>query len=507
MAVSLLDRYASRIAGVLSSFDRVVMTGTLTDICHPTAMSAWLVLHGIRIFDYAKKFAEPLRDEIRKNAEAVARAAGLEIEHVRKKSFRKEARIKEVLAARGEHPGLVHVLSAMEGCTAFKPWHNKLTGQTFLQAKPGQCLHYYFYFILEDLGLCYVRVPTWAPFRLQIYFNAHNWLAAKLKRAGIGFTMQDNAFLDMEDFPRAQQLADTLQPGRLQRRFDELAARVCPAIQQFPRGCYWSLMQVEYATDIVFRRREDLAALYETLTRTAIHAVKPEEVAMFLGRKLDPRVAAELGSEFHTRIEGTCIRHHMGKAAIKMYDKFGLVLRIETLANDVSFFKDHRWVEGRDGQGRFKLAPLPKNLHSLKPLRALLGAANRRYLEFLSALDDPSAGIPHMQKLATSAREGDHTYRGFNLLDAKDLGVFRAICRGEFAISGFTARMLRKALGEPSAGRVSRLLKRLRTHGLIKKIGLRYKYYLTELGRRAATTALKLSSLFIIPSLAGHAHD
>lgn len=503
MSVSLLARYAPKIAGVLSCFDRVVLTGTLTDICHPTAMSAWLITRDIRIFDYAKTFADPLREAIRANAEALAAQNGLAIEHVRKKNFRKEARIKEVLATRGQHPGLVHVLSAMEACTAFKPWHDKATGKTFLRATPGQCLHYYFYFILEDLGLCYVRVPTWAPFRLQVYFNAHNWLAAKLRKAGIGFTMQDNAFLAIDDFARAQQLSDTLDPDLLQRRFDHLAQRVCPVIKQFSRGCYWSLMQVEYATDIVFHRREDLTPLYETLTRTAITAVKPEEVATFLGRKLDGRVVAELGSEFHTRIEGTCIKHHMGKAAIKMYDKFGLVLRIETLANDVSFFKDHRWVEGRDGHGQFKVAPLPKNLHSLKPLRDLLGAANRRYLEFLSALDDPSAGIPQMKKIARCAREGDHTYRGFNLLDDKDLSVFRAICRGEFAITGFTAKMLRHALGEDSAGRISRLLKRLRTHGLIKKIGLRYKYYLTELGQRTVTTALKLSSLFIIPALAG----
>ncbi|HHH31696.1 MAG TPA: hypothetical protein ENK57_25565 [Polyangiaceae bacterium] len=47
------------------------------------------------------------------------------------------------------------------------------------------------------------------------------------------------------------------------------------------------LMQVEYATDIVFRRQRDLAPLYETITRTAVHAIKAEHVATFLGRKLN----------------------------------------------------------------------------------------------------------------------------------------------------------------------------------------------------------------------------
>lgn len=77
-------------------------------------------------------------------------------------------------------------------------------------------------------------------------------------------------------------------------------------------------------------RREALGPLYEALVRTAIHAVKAQNVATFLGRRLDPRFAGEVGNDFHTRIEGTRIRHHFGRVAIKMYDKFGRVLRIET---------------------------------------------------------------------------------------------------------------------------------------------------------------------------------
>ena len=87
--------------------------------------------------------------------------------------------MKEVLARRGEHPGLVAILSAMEPCSSYKPWHDKQTGRTFLKPDSGKCLHYYFYFMDKELGLCYVRVPTWLPCRLQIYFNGHNWRAVK----------------------------------------------------------------------------------------------------------------------------------------------------------------------------------------------------------------------------------------------------------------------------------------------------------------------------------------
>lgn len=58
-----------------------------------------------------------------------------------------------------------------------EPWHDKKTGRTFLKPDSGRCLHYYFYFLDTVWGLCYLRVPTWCPFRLQCYFNGHNYLA------------------------------------------------------------------------------------------------------------------------------------------------------------------------------------------------------------------------------------------------------------------------------------------------------------------------------------------
>src|SRR6202040_3867811 len=83
-------------------------------------------------------------------------------------------------------------------------------------------LHYYFYFIDAELGLIYLRVPTWCPFRLQFYCNGHSWLARQLAAAGIGFTLADNAFLHIDDWPRAQTLADRLSPDHLHRILDRM---------------------------------------------------------------------------------------------------------------------------------------------------------------------------------------------------------------------------------------------------------------------------------------------
>ena len=499
--VGLVERYDKRIQGVLSCFDRLIVTGTIPQIGYADAMAAELRRRGIRIFDFTD-FAEPLREQIRSNAERIAKAHGLDIDFIRRRSFRKEERVKEILRDRGEHPGLVHIFSAMEPCLSFRPWHSKTSHKTFLRRRDAKCLHYYFYFVDEHLGLCYLRVPTWAPFRLQFYCNGHNVLAAKLRAAEIDFTPAENVFLGIEDFDRAQELADEWTVGALHRQLDRWARIYCPVIEHFRSGYHWSLMQVEYATDILFKRQEDLAPLYETLSRTAIHTVKPKDVATFLGRKLTAQFEGEIGNNFHTRIEGTRIRHQMDRVSIKMYDKLGIVLRIETTANDVTFFKHRRKVEHRDGSSSMKVAPVKKSIYSLPALRELMGAANRRYLEFLSDLEDPTAGLKSVTRISKRVRDRRRSHRGFNLFDGGDLDLFETIVAGEFTISGFRNRDLRLRLPGKSSSQISRLLKRLRLHGLIKKVGKIYKYYLTRLGRSVVTTALKLRRLYVIPALA-----
>ena len=500
-----IDRHSKETTGVLSCFDRVVISGTLPLICHAAAMTKYVTSLGIRVFDFTK-FAEPLREEIRSNAEKLAAESGLKIDFIRRLNFRKEDRIHAILRERGEHPGLVHIFSAMENCASFTPWYDKTNGRAMLKPRGGKCLHYYFYFIDPSLGLCYLRVPTWAPFRLQFYFNGHNHLASKLKANGIGYRKQDNAFVHVDDTAKAQALADELDARVLHKRLDRIARTYCPIVERFRCSYHWSLMQVEYSTDVLFRSQAGFKPLYEALTYTAIHAVKPEHIATFLGRKLTADHRGEVDSDFDTRIQGTRIKHRMGTAAsIKLYDKFGVVLRVECTANDVTFFKHHRKVVHRDGTSQFKLAPLAKSIYSLHDLRQLLADANRRYLDFLAAIDDPTPGVRDLDKISRPAHEGPRSYRGFNLFHGEDLDLFLSIVRGEFTISGFQARNLRNAMPAISGARISRMLKRLRTHGLIKKIGNRYKYYLTQLGRRVAVTALKLRELVVIPSLASSA--
>lgn len=497
----LTERHADEIAGVLSCYDRIRIVGTLPGLCYAGGMTAYLYAHEIRVFDYPR-FAEPLRNALRENAERLATEHGLQIEFIRKRNFRKEDKIKKVLRERGEHPGLVWIFSAMEPCPAYRPWYDKQKGKAYLRPDDGKCLHYYFYFIDEQLGLCYVRVPTWCPFGLQIYLNGHHWLAAQLRQLQVGFTLLDNAFVHLTDWTVAQAVAHNCRVESIHSKLDQFAQRYCPVLARFDLRYHWSVDQAEYATDIVFRRQEDLQALYGHLTRTAIHAVKAENVATFLGRKLHGNYQDEMGNRFNIRIEGARIKHTMGPVSIKMYDKFALILRLEVTVNDVSFFPHYRPVEQRDGHRVTKWTTMKKSIYSLPALAAACQAANRRYLEFLSTLEDPRAGVDKLEKISQTVSDHDRSYPGFNLFDEQDQLLLQALARGEYNIRGLQNRTLRPHLAGKSSGQVSRLLKRLRVHGLLKKVGRTYRYYLTQLGKEVILTGLKLKELVLIPQLA-----
>lgn len=185
-----------------------------------------------------------------------------------------------------------------------------------------------------------------------------------------------------------------------------------------------------------------------------------------------------------------------------MYDKFGLVLRIETTVNDVSFFKHHRKVEHREGRSTRELAPLKKSIYSLVDLREILLGCNRRYLEFLSALDDHSAGLRALDRLTEEQHDADRPIKGLNFFKRTEQHLLRALQRPEFNIHGVRRADLIRLLPAFSASALSRQLRRLRLIGVIKRVTATYRYYLTRLGRAAIAAACSITELRIVPVLA-----
>ena len=400
-------------------------------------MTGLLYAREVRIFDYPQ-FAATLRDRVREQAASLAAQAGVSIEHIAKSHIRKEAVVAKVIESRGDHPGLVHVISAMEACDAYKPWHDKQTHKTYIRADSGKCLHYYFYFMDDELGLIYLRVPTWAPFRLQFYCNGHSWLARRLTAEGIGFTAADNAFVRIDDWARAQELSDGFSPDRLHRVLDHYAALCCPVLDVFGQSYHWSLMQVEYATDLVFRSTATLGPLYEQLIRESVLSVKAEQIATFLGRQITPQLAQELGSQFSTRIEGTCIKHRFGQ---RLDQNVGQV-RLHPAHRD----HDQRRLlfqappEGGTSAGTRHARPRPRQENHLQPDRSARDAVR---------LQSPLSGTPLRPRRLLRRCPGprqDHqialgiegkTVKGVNFFDPIDKSLLHALQNPRVNIAGF----------------------------------------------------------------------
>jgi len=494
----LTTRYQDKIEGVLHCYDRVVLKGTLPTVCYAQGLTSYLSKNNILVFDYTK-FAEPLREKIRLNAEQLASSNGLSIEFVRSSTARKEDIVKKHFD--GKKTGLVYILSAMEACPSYIPWHDKVSHKSFLKSAQNKCLHYYFYFNDPDIGFGYVRVPTWCPFQLQVYFNGHSLLANELTKKGIRFSMLDNAFDYIADFKIAQEISDTLDVNKLLKKLTWFSDLYCPIYKEFGQSYHWSIMQQEYATDIVFKKQEDLKPIYDDLIATAIHTVKPANIATILSQKIHGKYTGEMGNNYNIRLEGSRIKHSMGQVSIKMYDKFNKILRIETTVNNVSFFKHYRTVEHRDGTTSQEQAPVKKNIFSLSTLTGIMRAANLRYLSFISAIEDKTVGKRKLQKITTSKVENNRTYKGFNFFEKSDQNILLYLTSGEFNISGFRSKDLKKRFKNYSSFKISRILKRLRVIELIKKIGKTYKYYITTLGKEAIITALKIKDIVIIPQL------
>jgi hypothetical protein len=230
-------------------------------------------------------------------------------------------------------------------------------------------------------------------------------------------------------------------------------------------------------------------------------SVKAEQVATFLGRHITPQLAQEIGSQFSTRIEGTCLKHRFGKSSIKMYDKCGIVLRIETTTNDVSFFKHHRKVEHREGPPTRELAPVKKSISSLIDLREILHGCNRRYLTHLSALDDFSAGVRALDRLTKPHKVDEKTVKGINFFEPGDAALLHALQNPRVNIAGIRRADLLGELEMFSPNRLSRQLRRLLDLGVIKRVTGTYRYYLAKAGRAATAAAERLTAATIIAAM------
>jgi hypothetical protein len=348
----------------------------------------------------------------------------------------------------------------------------------------------------------HIRIPTWFPFAIQVCLNGHDWLARKLDHHGLAYRRLDNAFLWIENPERAQRFADRLTQKNWPRILSAWARKVNPLMRDLLRNMnyYWITQQSELATDVMFKDRATLKDLYDKLLRHATLCFSAEDVMTFLGRKLHGNFSGEILNLYKQRWPGARVKHGMRGNWIKMYDKHGSVLRIETVINDPTQFKVRRRATHK-GKKQMRWCQMAKGVANLYRYAEVSMTANRRYLNALAVVDDPLQANQSIHTLAQAVRKQGRAYRGFNPADQDDAKLFAAVMRGEHAIKGFRNRDIRHLLFKAArdqaqarrcSARVSRLFKRLHVHGLIAKIPRTRRWRVTHKGAAIMTMVITL---------------
>ena len=356
------------------------------------------------------------------------------------------------------------------------------------------------------------RIQTWFPFSIQICINGREWLARQMDEAGLGYQRRDNCFAWLENPARAQRLMDLQLRSAWPALLRDISRRLHPFHEElfakFPIDYYWSVFQSEWATDVMFRDAAALERLYPKLVRHGLTTFLSSNVMRFLGKNIPlectipPAFKAEVVSDIKKRPEGVRIKHRMGASSIKLYDKQGSVLRVETTINDAAGFKVFRPVEGKDTEEK-TWRPMRKGIADLNRRAEVSQAANRRYLQAMAAVENTTSLGALAENLCQPAFVKGRRVRALNPYSPDDMKLLSAINRGEFTIAGFRNRNLKVLLFPDTgkskqeerrcAGAITRKLLLLRAHGLIRKVQGTHRYQLTLKGR-TATTALLVAS-------------
>jgi hypothetical protein len=508
-----ISKHAHAVIGTLSGFDRLVFRGTLRFLSHTAGMKSYLWTMRVLLKDFATHTQE-LTQRLRAASEALARRTGRPVRYLASSSTNKEEIARAIAEADGIKEGLICILTAVEQCQSFEIVRDRAAKELRIEPRHRKCLFLYHYQVHPRFGFMHARIQTWFPFAIQICLNGREWLARSMNAAGIPYLQRDNCFTWLEDPEQAQRLLHQQVRAAWPELLNAIARELNPLheamFQTWPAEYYWSTYQSEWATDIMFRDTGSLAALYPNLVHHGLTTFVSSDVMRFLGHKVPAdgnphgNLRAEVVSDVKKRPEGVRIKHRVGQNSIKMYDKQGSVLRVETTINDVDDFKTFRRPEGKPEADK-SWQRMRKGVADLARRAETSQAANDRYLRALASVENTTPLSQLTSRLCQPLTRDGRRVRALNPHAPGDAALLEAISRGEFTINGLRNRDLRQLLfadaqaAKPKQRRhaavVSRQLALLHAHGLIKRLRGTHRYHLTNQGRVIVTALIAVRNV------------
>ena len=500
-----IQRFGEKIIGVLNGFDRLVFRGTLRSIAYPRGLGGFLWHKQVKLKDFGK-YVYQVCEKVREKSCEKAQQEDRPIVYLRSSKIDKAETAARIMEKDKIEDGLIAIISCLEPCIGYDVQRNRQQKRLELVMRHRKCLFLYHYLIHSKFGFMNARIQSWFPFNIQICINGREWLARQMDGVGLKYERRENCFLWIEDPEEAQKLMKQQLKLNWGTTLDKIAAMLNPIhdkiFEGFPLKYYWSTFESEWATDLMFNDRQQLERIYPSLILHGISTFQSKDVMRFLGKRYPSNTDREIRSSFkNRRIEGIRIKHWAGKNSVKLYDKT-TVLRVETTINDPQAFRAFRKKEN-DSKSEKRWRPVRKGIADLHTVAMLSQSSNERYLDSLSAADTSITYGRLIEKISQPTKWKKQRVRALYPNTTSDLSLFRAVSHGEFVLNGFSNGDLRKILfpdcqhqKRSYSSKVTRMIRMLRAHHLIRKVPSRNRYFLTQFGMQliaAALTAQRIS--------------
>lgn len=501
-----MQRFGASVTGTLSGFDRVRFRGTLRLLCNSGGMLSWLNQNKVDLKDF-DAFTMGLTKRVTEASLRRMTDAGRPVEYVSSSTVSKEEVALAIARRDGIQEGPVCALTCVEPCMSYSIRRSRDKTNHVLDYCLRKCLHIYHYLIDPVVGWMNIRVQTWAPFQIKVCLNGRRWLAQQMDRKELGYHQRENCFVCLEDPIKAQALMDRQLQTSWPQLLDRFRREVNPAYGRIfaaaPVDYYWTADETEWATDLLFRTPHELASVYPKLIRHAMVSMGSVEVMRFLGQQVESRIhhnfKGEVMTDLRQRPEGIRVKSRCRGNSVKMYDKQGSVLRVETTINDAGAFKVYRRPEGKP-KAKLEWLKLRKGVADMARRAEVSDKSNQRYMQALASADLQATVGELAAKVCCPVKYRGRRMRALRPLDAKDTALLEVVSRAEFGINGMRNRDLREAIYGPDgknkaktkrrSAAISRTLALLRAHGLIEKVRGTHRYMVTQTGRNTITAIL-----------------
>jgi hypothetical protein len=506
-----MELYQDKIIGAIRGLDRIRFRGTLRLLANQNGLRKFMSFTNILLKDFGG-WAEGLTAMIRQSCRAKAEELGIETHYLRSTSIDKENLAREIAQSRGIKEGSICMFSAVEPCIAPMVKGNKAQKKLQLVMAQRKCVFVYHYFDDPVFGFGHVRIQSWLPFNIFICLNGRHWLEKQLLKEGIRYIKDGNCFPWIADIETAQTLLDKQLETNFSQMLLKLSLKSCPALAEVIRPLrpeyYWSADDTEWATDIMFKSVKSLDKLYPSLFHHAMRVSNSPSVMRYFGRcQLRGSFPNEVISDYRRRYEGIRVKHWKNRNSIKMYNKSGSILRVETTISNTREFKVFRHPDDNENRPA-SWQKMRKGVSDLYRRCQISDKCNERYADELSSAQVEEKLKEVVSPACNRIKKNGRTYRGLNPWRQQDYKLLAFLASGENTIGGFRNKALRKWLYPESeklesqerrkyCGRTTRLIKLLRVHGLIKKVAKENRYMLTALGQKFACSLMTASAVDI----------